>query len=180
MSRTGFSRADVDTALLADRKVVALARRYRDEAATSTALVLYIGALLASWAENRPVKAADSAPAWMVADPEPYVRELRAVGLLDSAGRIPKRTLDLWMESSRAASVKGREAADSRWKRPSSSNAPALPKQSSSNARAMPVRPSVRPAVPASARARDGAPPRSLKEIIGPLDEILRPKEEKP
>ena len=126
-SRNGLSRADVDTHLLHDRKVIALARRYRgDEKETSIAVVLYLGAVLASWRENKPMSVSDAAPAWLLIDVDPYVVEMHAVGLVDVDGRVPEATLDVWMASSRAASERGREAADRRWKNRNWGSTPAM------------------------------------------------------
>ena len=54
MSRDdGLARADIDTSLFDDPKVVALARRLRDPTQTMVAVGLYLALLLKSWRAGR-------------------------------------------------------------------------------------------------------------------------------
>lgn len=96
-SRDGFARADVDTNLLHDRKVLALARRLHDPVRTACALMLWEAALLASWNEGARVPLADAAPAWWTDDTDEYGTDLHAVGLLDADGRIPGHAFGAWI-----------------------------------------------------------------------------------
>lgn len=114
-SRDGMLRADLDTGLCHDRKVVALARLQRSPERTATTLMLYVATVLASWREDRPETLDDSVPAWFGKSVERYRADLVSVGLLDEDGRIPVETLDRWMASARARVAGGRSGAASRW-----------------------------------------------------------------
>ena len=59
-SRDGFARADVDTNLMHDPKVLALARRLGDHTRTAAALVLYTSTVLASWKARARLTIAES------------------------------------------------------------------------------------------------------------------------
>lgn len=173
-SRHGVSRADIDVGLLHDRKMVALARRYRDDASTSMAIVLYLSAVLASWREDRAVSVEEAQPAWMLGGVDGYVAELRTVGLVDESGCVPQQTLDTWMAGLRSASERGRAAADARWHPPRR-----MRSHNGRNADAMPV-----PTVPTVPRSREQSTriesdPRPLSEIIGPYADIVEKREEK-
>jgi hypothetical protein len=96
-SRDGFARADVDTNLLHDRKVLALARQLHDPVRTACALMLWEAALLASWNEGQRIPLADAAPAWWTDDPDEYEVDLQAAGLLDADGRIPDHAFSAWI-----------------------------------------------------------------------------------
>jgi hypothetical protein len=107
--------ARLDTSLLSDPKVVALARAQKDPAKTAATVALYVGAVLASWREDRPVSVAEAAPAWWLDDVSAYVADLRAAGLVDRHGKVPRATLDRWMQKVRAQRAAGRSTAAGRW-----------------------------------------------------------------
>lgn len=114
-SRTGASRADIDTSLFDDDKVKRLARLQRDSIRTAVSMTLYQAAILSSWRENRPLLAVDTAPAWFLDDPEPFIADLITVCLLDPDGRVKASSLDEWMKRYRAAIEGGHEGAARRW-----------------------------------------------------------------
>jgi hypothetical protein len=56
--------ADVNTSLLHDPKVVALARQTRDPRKTAAAIALYVSLVLASWREGTRITVDAAQPAW--------------------------------------------------------------------------------------------------------------------
>lgn len=114
-SRDGFARADVDTNLMHDPKVLALARRLGDHTRTAAALVLYTSTVLASWKARARLTIAESAPAWWLGDPLELLPDLVAVGLLEEDGRLPAHAFDGWTARAREASDQAAEAARIRW-----------------------------------------------------------------
>ncbi len=113
MSRdAGFSRADVDTGILADVKFRALWRRVDDDARMARAFTLYMAILTESWGAGCRLSAAEAAPLWLngVAELE---ADLAAVELLDTEGRIPTRAWSSWFEPASAR----RQATLDRWQK---------------------------------------------------------------
>lgn len=97
MSRDdGFAIADVDTSFFADPKVVALARRLRDPVQTAAHLALYQALVLGSWGAGARITFDDAVPAWWFEPVDEIRSNLAAVGLIDAAGRIPKRAWTSW------------------------------------------------------------------------------------
>lgn len=100
MSRdAGFARADVDTGLYADPKIVALARRLRDPVATAAHVALYEALVLASWGAGDRLTLEQTLPAWWLVEPDvdvAYRTVLEAVGLVDAEGRIPEHAWASW------------------------------------------------------------------------------------
>ncbi len=114
MSReAGFSRADVDTSLLADPKVVHLARQLRDPHLVATATCMYVGLVLASWKAGERVTLEDAAPAWFLEPVDKIRAALTAAELLDSEGRIPIHAWASWYEPA----AERRRATVDRWTR---------------------------------------------------------------
>jgi len=102
MSRDdGFRIADVATGLMADPKVVALARRLRDSGATANHVMLFTAVILASWDAGRRVTLDQAAPAWWLDDLGPFGANLTAEGLLDEQGCIPTDTWGRWFGPAR-------------------------------------------------------------------------------
>ena len=92
-----WKAADISTALMADPKVVALARQMRDPIRTAAALTLYVAVVLASWHEGTRVTIDAAQPAWWTDPADDLVAGLVAVNLIDGATRtIPLRTWRSW------------------------------------------------------------------------------------
>lgn len=116
MSRdAGFAHADLDTGLLADPKIVALARRLRDPHATAAHVALYLATLLESWGSGERVSIDTAAPAWWLDDLDDVRANLAAVGLLDSEGKVPEHAWESWF----APAADRRETSQARWRRAS-------------------------------------------------------------
>jgi hypothetical protein len=97
MSRDdGFAIADLDTGLFSDPKVVALARRLRDPVQTAAHLALYQALVLGSWGAGARITFDEAVPAWWLGPSDEIRSNLAAVGLIDAAGRIPKRAWTSW------------------------------------------------------------------------------------
>jgi hypothetical protein len=146
----GFQVADVDVNLMADAKVVRLARHCRDPRRTAVAVAMYEAVRLASWRTGSRVSLEDAAPAWYLDDVAEVQADLSAVGLLDADGMIPEGSWANWFgpafkrrEARRAAGSEGGKASSAR------NAAAALPEQPSSSAAALPEQPS---------SSREGAP----------------------
>ncbi len=118
-SRDGFSRADIDTGFYHDPKVLALARRLRDDALTMAYAGLYQATVLASWNAGRRVTLAEAAPAWWLSDLDSPLAELQAVSLLDADGLVLEHAFAAWagrlIDAREAAAAAGREGARRRW-----------------------------------------------------------------
>lgn len=98
MSRDGLDRADIDTAMMSDPKIVALSRRIRDPLRTMAAVGLYGAVLLASWKAGERLTLTEALPAWWM-DLELAAElgaDLIAVRLLDGEERVPKHAFDSW------------------------------------------------------------------------------------
>ncbi len=89
----GFPIADIDVGLFHDQKVIALARRVRDERRTAATVALYTSLLLESWSAGDRVRLDEAIPAWWMAELDDVREDLRAVGLIDDDSRIP---VDAW------------------------------------------------------------------------------------
>jgi len=97
MSRAdGFDVADTDTGLMADPKVLVLARRLRDSSRTGAALALYESVRLASWKAGRRLTLDESLPGWWLDPVDELAEHLVAVGLLDAERRIPEHAWEGW------------------------------------------------------------------------------------
>jgi hypothetical protein len=97
MSRDdGFSIADTDTGMLADPKVLALARRLRDPLKTGAAIALYDAVRLASWKAGERLTLDETVPGWWLDPVDDLAAALVAAGLLDDEHRIPGRAWDNW------------------------------------------------------------------------------------
>lgn len=114
MSRdAGFTRADVDTGLFADPKVVRLARHVRDPQRVAAATCLYVGLVLASWKAGERVTLEESAPAWFLEPVDELQTVLLAADLVDTDGRIPVHAWSSWYEPARER----RQLTIDRWAR---------------------------------------------------------------
>jgi len=161
MSRDdGFPVADVDSAYFEDSKMRDLWQRVRAPDLMARAVVLHAATLLGSWRQGERITVGQATPLWMVTDAE-VVDHLKAVKLLDRAGKIPAQSWTKWFgpafgrrEARRdAGRIGGLASGKGR-----SSDASPSPKASSSPAEPVrpsvpPVRPSVNPSAP-STRAR--------------------------
>jgi hypothetical protein len=96
MSRDGFTIADIDTTLMSDPKVVALARRHRDPLKTAAAVAPYVGLLLASWRAGKRLTLEESAPAWFIDHLDLWADDLAAVGLIDGERRAHEHAWRSW------------------------------------------------------------------------------------
>ena len=97
MSRDdGFRVADTDTGMMADPKVLALARRFRDPIKTMAAVGLYDAVRLASWGAGRRLMLEETVPGWWLEPVDEIAAHLVAVGLLDAERRIPAHAWEGW------------------------------------------------------------------------------------
>ena len=97
MSRTdGFGICDLDSGLMADPKIVALARRLRDPIRTAAAVSLYVALVTGSWGAGKRISITDALPAWWLADVDDLVSELQAAGLVDDRQSIPEHAWSSW------------------------------------------------------------------------------------
>lgn len=97
MSRgDGFLVGDIDTGLLEDSKVKALARRLRDPIKTAAAMCLYQALVLGSWRAGERITIEDSLPGWWIDDVDDLVAELKAVDLVDPDGSVPQQAWASW------------------------------------------------------------------------------------
>ncbi len=97
MTRSGgFSRADIDPALDADRRVKALVRRVRDPLRTAATMYLFVLTYLESWRTGERVSLDDALPLWWADDAEDARADLIAVGLLDAESRVTEETWQDW------------------------------------------------------------------------------------
>lgn len=163
MSRDdGFPVADVDSAYFEDSKMRDLWQRVRDPDKMARAVILHSATFLGSWRQGERITVTQAAPLWIQVDEE-LVGHLKAVKLLDRAGKITTNAWDKWFgpafqrreakrESGRAgglASVKGR----------SSDASPSLPPPDKGRSSpAEPVRPSVNPSSPSGPTDRPSSP----------------------
>lgn len=93
---TGFAIADTDTGMLADRKVLALARRLHDATRTGAAIALYDAVRLASWRDGVRLTLEETIPGWWLDPFEDLADALVAAELLDAERRIPTQAWDGW------------------------------------------------------------------------------------
>lgn len=105
----GFDIADTDTGMLADKKVLALARRLRDATKTGAAIALYDAVRLASWKDGSRLRLDDAVPGWWLDPIEELVAALVDAELLDEEHRIPVRAWAGWFEVARARRDRYRE-----------------------------------------------------------------------
>lgn len=113
MSRDGFSIADIDSNLMADPKVVALARSLRDPQVVLAAVGVYLATLLASWRSGERTTADEALPAWVL-DVEPFgplIAALQSADLLDADGRPPQDAWEGWFGPAYARRAGYRKAA---------------------------------------------------------------------
>lgn len=94
----GFDIADTDTGMLADKKVLALARRLRDATKTGAAIALYDAVRLASWKDGSRLCLDDTVPGWWLDPIDELAEALVYVGLLDEERRIPTQAWQGWFE----------------------------------------------------------------------------------
>lgn len=107
---SGLPRADLNTSLFDDPKVVSLARRIKDPARIMNHVGLYLALVLKSWRDGRRLTLDEAAPAWWLEGTEDQLVELIAVGLLDVEGRIPEPTFDEWFGPASRRYAQRREA----------------------------------------------------------------------
>ena len=100
-SRDGMERADIDVALMADPKVVALARKLRDEARTMNAVGLYVSTVLASWQAGERLTLDEAVPAWWMGPWDELATALQEARLLDEDRRVPEHVWQGWFEPAR-------------------------------------------------------------------------------
>jgi hypothetical protein len=101
MSREGFQRGDLDTGLMDDPKVRALARRLRSTQATGAAVALYVAVIAASWREGRRLTLTEALPAWWLDEAVEMADALTDVGLLDRDQQIPDHAWESWFGPAR-------------------------------------------------------------------------------
>jgi len=167
----GFPIADIDVGLFHDQKVLALARRLRDDRATAASVSLYLNLVLQSWAAGDRLTLDEAIPAWWMADLDGIRGDLRAVDLVDDESRIPVDAWTSWFvpafdrrEKRRQGGAEGgRRSWQSRRDKRSQSLAEGDLKPSRSRGSAEP-NPSVRPAdrptdSPAGRSSREATPP---------------------
>lgn len=112
MSRDGgFERADIASGYFDDPKVRKLWRIVNDESTMTRAVAIHMAVVLGSWREGRRIAAVDAAPFWLdwTAARE-TLDALRRAGLLDSQGRVPKRSWESWYGPAIARRHKARES----------------------------------------------------------------------
>lgn len=170
MSRDdGFPVADVDSAYFDDAKMRELWQRVHDTDRMARAVTLHAATLLSSWRHGERVAVSQAAPLWIAAD-EQTIDDLKAVRMLDRAGKIPVGPWTRWFgaahqrrEARRASGRSGGLASG----KVRSTDAEASLQQPSTFAE--PVRPSVPSVRPASRQAvpSDNARPRA-KDDDGP------------
>jgi len=111
MSRDdGFAIADVDTGLMHDRKILALARYLHDDGLTSIALVMYESLFLMSWGEGQRLTLEETQPAWLNAGIAGVREALERVGLIDAEARVPESSWEAWFGVARDRRERRREA----------------------------------------------------------------------
>lgn len=159
----GFPIADIDAGLFHDQKVVALARRLRDDQKTATAVALFTNLVLESWAAGDRLTIDETVPAWWFGPIDDIREDLHAVGLIDDESRIPVESWTSWFvpafdrrEKRRQSGAEGgRRSWQSRRDKRRRSDGSATPNPS--------VLPSGRPAVLPSGRpsrnGREAQPP---------------------
>jgi len=108
-SRNGMERADVDVALMADPKVVALARKLRDESRTMNAVGLYVSTVLASWQAGERLTLDEAVPAWWMGEWDALALALVEARLLDGERRVPEHVWEGWYEPAAARRAKFRD-----------------------------------------------------------------------
>ncbi len=102
MSRSdGFDHADIDVGLMADPKVVGLARCLRDPVKIGAAVTLYQAAVLASWKAGARLTAEEALPAWWLDLPGQLIDALVVAKLLDADHRIPEHAFESWFGPAR-------------------------------------------------------------------------------
>jgi hypothetical protein len=92
----GFDIADTDTGMLADKKVLALARWLRDATKTGAAIALYDAVRLASWKDGSRLTLEETVPGWWLEPFEELADALVGAELLDAERRIPAHAWDGW------------------------------------------------------------------------------------
>lgn len=96
MSRDdGFSVADMDSAYFDDAKMRDLWQRLQDSDRMARAVILHAATLLGSWRQGERITVSQATPLWMPHD-EAIVDELKAVKMLDRAGKIPVGPWTKW------------------------------------------------------------------------------------
>lgn len=170
----GLDRADIDTALMGDPKVGALARRLRDSTKTAAALALYVAVVLGSWKDGERLNVEEALPGWWLDDCETFAEALQAVGLLDDELRVPVESWDHWYGPARErmeryrerASAGGRASAQAR------AQAAAQPRGAPQVKRSVHTKPDqANQSKPTSSRARAGEAggPARLGDVIAKL-----------
>jgi len=159
----GLPRADIDTSLFDDPKVVALVRRLKDSFQIMVHVGLYQAVVLKSWRAGERLTLDEAAPAWWLEPTDEVRANLEVVGLLDAEGRIPEKAFESWYRPAEkryaqrreAGSRGGRATARQRVDSPPSATPPATPSATAGEAAtaatalAQPtVHPSSRPSSP--------------------------------
>jgi hypothetical protein len=137
MSRDdGFTVADVDSAYLDDAKMRQLWQRLQDADRMARAVVLHSATLLASWRHGERIRVMQAAPIWLPAD-DALVAALKAVKLLDRAGKIPEASWDQWFGAAwqrrEARREIGRAGGRASGKRRATVSEPTVQRQSSAS-----------------------------------------------
>ena len=97
MSRDdGFPTADVNTHLLEDPKVVALARLLRDPMSTMAHVGVFVAVLLKSWDAGHRVSIDEALPGWWLESSDEVRANLTVVRLLDDAGMVQEHAWQSW------------------------------------------------------------------------------------
>lgn len=149
-----MERADMDTGLMADPKVVAMARKLRSESTTMQAVGLYVATVLASWAAGERLTLDEAVPAWWMGSWDDLADALVEAKLLGEDRRIPDHAWEDWYEPARTrrdrfrtlGSRGGRATAEGRASaRPDAvADAPAEPERTVDRT-VQPIHPSIQP-----------------------------------
>lgn len=169
MSRDdGFPVADMDSAYFDDAKMRDLWQRLHDADRMARAVILHAATLLGSWRQGERITVAQATPLWMGADAE-LVADLKAVKLLDRAGKIPTSGWNQWFGTAykrrEARREIGRAGGLASGKSRSTNAEPSVDRPSSPTEPVRPSVPSVRSSRPGSqgdTPLDDAAPPLSL------------------
>jgi hypothetical protein len=149
MSRgDGFEVADTDSGMLADPKILALARLLHDSTRIGAAVALYDAVRLASWKAGRRLTLEETVPAWWLDPFDDLAAALVTAELIDGEHRIPEHAWQGWFtpaferrERYRELGRRGGRAKADRGLQPTVERTP----QPTVERTLYPVRPTVRP-----------------------------------
>jgi hypothetical protein len=162
-----FGRADIDVGLFDDIKVKRLWRLLNDPAKMHHAMILYVAAVLTSWAEAEPSSLIDAAPVWTDV-PDEIVAALKAVALVDDDGRIRSESFSRWFGPALERRSKRQHASAianaTRWGTRTARSPHGVRTESPTNRQTDTSGPA--PATPEGARARERTEGETLKQFL--------------